>query len=117
MNSIEILASDQPHQLISDILKGVGEAAATLPGQPMVSYQKKQIAETKGELITGIAIAIGINIASNVIYDLLKSMVSRFSQRKDFDPNLTIKINSKDLSLALIMKSDSKTIELKIMDK
>lgn len=61
---------------------------------------KKIQENAKGEIIT----AIVVGLATNLIYDYLKSILKMDKQREDYNVNITIKIEGKEYSLEEIEK-------------
>lgn len=90
------MSNPDSNLLISDILKDI----TNITDKSNIISVAKEISEgKKGEILT----AITISIISAAIYDLLKSLIKKYSSRKDFNYSLKITLNNKKLTLKEII--------------
>ena len=85
--------------LISDVLKLLVEMSVNQNSTSSV-IGKKEIAGSKGEIVT----AIILGMASSAVYDFIKTILKRLINRKDYDPALMITINNVVVTLDDITK-------------
>ena len=95
MNEITVSNPDS-NLLISDILKDITNITDK---SNIISIAKEGSEGKKGEILT----AITISIISAAIYDLLRSLIKKYSSRIDFNYSLEISINNKKLTLKQII--------------
>lgn len=89
----------QDNEFVSDLLKGLEQALRSETNS--IELQKKIQPNAKGEIVT----AIVIGLATNLIYDALKSIIKMYKSREDYDSNKKIKIDGKEHSLEEIEKN------------
>ena len=99
MTNVEkvLIENVQENEFVSDLLKGLEQALRSETSS--IEVQKIQ-ENAKGEIIT----AIVVGLATNLIYDYLKSILKMDKQREDYNVNITIKIEGKEYSLEEIEK-------------
>ncbi|AFQ29340.1 hypothetical protein P4493_18625 [Bacillus thuringiensis] len=100
MTNVEkvLIENVQENEFVSDLLKGLEQALRSETSS--IEVQKKIQENAKGEIIT----AIVVGLATNLIYDYLKSILKMDKQREDYNVNITIKIEGKEYSLEEIEK-------------
>ena len=100
MTNVEkvLIENVQENEFVSDLLKGLEQALRSETSS--IEVQKIQ-ENAKGEIIT----AIVVGLATNLIYDYLKSILKMDKQREDYNVNITIKIEGKEYSLEEIEKN------------
>lgn len=84
------------NQLISDILK---DTVNLLDKSDIEDVSKTTVENQKGEIV----FTIVISIAASGIYDILKSLIKKYSDRPDFNKSIKLKIDGKEITIEEIM--------------
>jgi len=92
-----VILNHEESMIVSDILKNFSEILNSKHYN--VESKTKNIQGEKGEIVT----AILISVFSATIYDILKTLIKKFSGRKDFNYSLKIKINEDEFTLEEIL--------------
>lgn len=93
-----LIENVQENEFVSDLLKGVEQALSS--ETKSIEVKKKIQPNAKGEIIIGIA----IGLATNFIYDVLKSLLPVYKGHEKYDSDSTIKIDGKEYLLKEIEK-------------
>ncbi|MCB5903806.1 hypothetical protein LIV42_16190 [Bacillus cereus] len=100
MTNVEkvLIENVQENEFVSDLLKGLEQALRSETSS--IELKKKIQPNAKGEIITTIV----IGLATNFIYDVLKTIIIMNKTREDYNPNDKVKIKGKEYSLEEIEK-------------
>lgn len=95
-------------QLVSDIFNDVIKLSSDLVDTETV-VERKNIEGEKGGIITGLL----LGLATNAVYDLLKTALLRSKNKPNYDPELKIHIDEIEFTLDYIQTHNSIEVSFK----
>jgi len=115
MERYYISFNEEPNQLMSDILVGIGEMFQNNSPRPYIEYTKSTVPMTKGgDMVIALTLSVTAGVVANLLTPIIKDVINRFRDRPDFDPDINIKINQNVITLNTVIKSDNKDLEMLI---